>query len=173
MRRIALAGNVIRVKNPRASTIVPLAPMPRQQRIVGRLGRVIAAVAEPRGWDVLGSVAVRVRPRVDHVPELVVCERVAPGAKAVRASTAALVVEVASSWSRGVGRSEQRWAYAAAGVKAYWCVELVGSRPPVLSCYRLSGGGYVRQTVVEQGNPQWVTLPIGPDVRLDVDELDH
>lgn len=165
--------NVIRMSNSRASAGVALAPMPRQQRLVGRLGRVLAAVAEPRGWDVLGSVAVRVRPRVCRVPDLVVCQRIEHGAKAVRASTAVLVVEVESSWSRQIGRGEPRWAYAGAGVRAFWSVELAGNRPPVLSCYGLSGGGYVRQTVVEKGNPQWVMLPIGFDVRLDVDELDQ
>jgi len=168
-----LRCNVIRMSSSRAATTAALAPMPRQQRIVGRLGRVIAAVAEPRGWDVLGSVAVRVQPGVSRVPDLVLCERVAHGAKAVRASTAALVVEVESAWSRGIGRSEQRWAYAGAGVRAFWSVELVNDRAPILSCYGLSGRSYVRQTVVEQGNPQWVTLPIGFDVRLDVEELDH
>ncbi len=159
--------------NSRASTAAVPAPMPRQQRIIGRLGRVLAAVAEPRGWDVLGSVAVRVRPRVTRVADLVVCERIEQGAKAVKASTAALVVEVDSSWSRRAGRTEQRWAYAEAGVRAFWYVDLVSNRPPILRCYHLSGGGYVLQTVVEKGNPQWLTLPIGLDVRLDVEELDH
>jgi hypothetical protein len=169
----ALPGNVIRMTNPRASGSATRAPMPRQQRIVGRLNRVLAAVAEPRGWDVLGSVAVRVRPRISCYPDLVICERAGHAAKSIKADAAALVVAVESPWSRGIGRREQRWAYAEAGIKAFWYIELVGSRPPTLCCYLLTSRGYVRQAVVQTGNPQWVTLPIGVDVRLDVDELDH
>lgn len=168
-----MRGNVIRMRNPNASASSTLAPMPRQQRIVGRLNRLIAAVAEPRGWDVLGSVAVRVRPRISCYPDIVVCERAGQTAKSIKADAAALVVEVESSWSRGIGRREQRWAYAEAGIKAFWYVELGGNRPPTICCYLLTASGYVRQAVVRQGNPQWVTLPIGVDVRLDVDELDH
>lgn len=147
--------------------------MPRQQRIVGRLGRAIAAVAEPRGWDVLGSVAVRIRPRIKCFPDLVVCERAEGGAKAVKADSVALVVEVESPWSRGIGRAEQRWAYAEAGIRSFWYVKLVSDRPPAVCCYLLTDSGYVRQAVVEHGHPQWVTLPIGVDVQIDVDELDR
>jgi hypothetical protein len=168
-----LRGNVIDMNSPRRSARPTLAPMPRQQRIVGRLGRAIAEVAEPRGWDVLGSVAVRVRPRISCFPDLVVCERAEAAAKSLRASSVALVVEVESAWSRGIGRAEQRWAYAEAGIKAFWYVKLVSNRPPTVCCYLLTDSGYVRQAVVEQGNPQWVSLPIGADVRVDIDALDH
>jgi hypothetical protein len=33
--------------------------------------------------------------------------------------------------------------------------------------------GYVRHAVVEPGNPHWVSLPIGADVKLDVDDLNR
>ncbi|HEY4456330.1 MAG TPA: Uma2 family endonuclease [Pseudonocardiaceae bacterium] len=147
--------------------------MPRQQRIVGRLARTIAMVAEPRGWDVLESVAVRIRPRISCYPDLVVCERALETAKSLKASSVALVVQVESAWSRGIGRAEQRWAYAEAGIKAFWYVKLASSRPPTVQCYLLMDSGYVRQAVAGPGNPQWVSLPIGADVKLDVDELNR
>lgn len=168
-----LRGNVIDMTSPRRSANRALAPMPRQQRIVGRLGRAVAAVAEPRGWDVLGSVAVRVAPRISCFPDLVVCQRAEPAAKSLKASAVSLVVEVESAWSRGIGRAEQRWAYAEAGIKAFWYVKLTSNRPPVVCCYLLTDSGYVRQAVVEHGNPQWVALPIGVDLKIDIDELDH
>lgn len=165
-----LRGNVIDMSSPRRSTHSTLRP-PRQQRIVGRLARTIAMVAEPRGWDVLGSVAVRTAPRISCFPDIVVCERAQETAKSLKASSVALVVEVESAWSRGIGRAEQRWAYAEAGIRAFWYVKLLSNRPPTVQCYLLMDSGYVRTAVVDQGNPQWVSLPIGADVRLDVDEL--
>lgn len=171
--RNRLRGNVIDMTSPRRSANRSLPPMPRQQRIVGRLGRALADVAEPRGWDVLGSVAVRVAPRISCFPDLVVCQRAEPAAKSLKASAVALVVEVESAWSRGIGRAEQRWAYAEAGIKAFWYVKLVSSRPPTVCCYLLTDSGYVRQAVVGQGSPQWVALPIGVSVHLDIDELDR
>lgn len=136
--RVELVDGLFRV-NP--------APMPRHQRIVARVGRLIAPVAEPLGWDVLTAVGIRVRPGLGYIPDL------------------------ESPSTRKTDRFEKPTAYATAGIQAYWRIEVVKHRPPVMFCYLLDNGVYAEVAVIETGKPLEIDLPVGGKVVLDVDQL--
>jgi Uma2 family endonuclease len=151
---------------------VNAAPTPRHQRIGDELRYLLAPVVKPLGWDVLTAIGVRVRPGVGYIPDVVVCQLVDYDVASVTADTVALVVEVVSPSSRKIDRFEKPVAYAAAGILAYWRVELVKHRPATMYCYQLDNGVYVERAAIESGKPQRVALPFGPEVTLDIDELD-
>jgi Uma2 family endonuclease len=117
------------------------------------------------------AVGVRVRPGVGYIPDLVVCEPADDDAASVVASTVVLVVEVESPSTRKIDRFEKPTAYAAAGVAAYWRIEVVKHRPPVMFCYELDNGVYTEVAVVETGKPREIKLPVGGSIAVDVDQL--
>ncbi|HEY4456332.1 MAG TPA: Uma2 family endonuclease [Pseudonocardiaceae bacterium] len=145
--------------------------VPRHQRIADEVGRLLAPVVEPLGWDVLTAIGVRVLPGVGYTPDVVICEPADDDAESVTASTVVLVVEVESPSTRKIDRFEKPTAYAAAGVAAYWRVEVVKHRPPVMFCYELDNGVYTEVAVVETGKPCDVKLPVGGSIVVDVDRL--
>ena len=147
------------------------APTPRHQRIADRIGRVLAPKVEPLGWDVVTAIGVRVRPGVGYIPDLVICEPADDDTASVSANTVALVVEVESPSTRKIDRFEKPTAYATAGIQAYWRIEVVKHRPPVMFCYELDNGVYTEVAVIETGKPREVNLPVGGTVVLDVDTL--
>jgi Uma2 family endonuclease len=160
--RVELVNGLFRVNAAQA---------PRHQRIGDRLRNALAPVVEPLGWDVLTAIGVRVRPGVGYIPDLVVCEPADDDAASVTASTVALVVEVESRSTRKIDRFEKPAAYAAAGIAAYWRIEVVKHRPPVMFCYELDNGVYTEVAVVETGKPREIKLPVGGSIVVDVDQL--
>ncbi|HJP78206.1 MAG TPA: Uma2 family endonuclease [Pseudonocardiaceae bacterium] len=153
---------------------VNAAPVPWHQKVADRLGRMLAPIVEPLGWDVLSAIGVRIRPGLGYIPDLVICERVPRGAKSVTAATIVLAVEVVSPSSRKIDRHEKPIAYAKAGIPAYWRAEIVKDHLTSVHCYRLEDNGhYVEHTVVEPGKPQTISLPIDAEITLDVDTLDR
>jgi Uma2 family endonuclease len=160
--RVELVNGLFRVNAAQA---------PRHQRIGDRLRNALAPVVEPLGWDVLTAIGVRVRPGVGYIPDLAVCEPADDDAASVTASTVALVVEVESRSTRKIDRFEKPAAYAAAGVAAYWRIEVVKHRPPVMFCYELDNGVYTEVAVVETGKPREIKLPVGGSIAVDVDQL--
>ena len=117
------------------------------------------------------AVGVRARPGVGYIPDLVVCEPPDDDAASMTASAVALVVEVESPSTRKIDRFEKPTAYATAGIAAYWRVEVVKHRPPVMFCYELDNGVYTETAVIETGKPCEINLPMGGSVILDVDQL--
>ena len=117
------------------------------------------------------AIGVRVRPGVGYIPDLVICEPVDDDAASVIANTVALVVEVESPSTRKIDRFEKPTAYATAGIQAYWRIEVVKHRTPVMFCYQLDNGVYTEVAVIETGKPREVALPVGGTVVLDVDQL--
>jgi Uma2 family endonuclease len=160
--RVELVNGLFRVNAAQA---------PRHQRIGDRLRNALAPVVEPLGWDVLTAIGIRVRPGVGYIPDLVVCEPADDDAASVTASTVALVVEVESRSTRKIDRFEKPAAYAAAGIAAYWRIEVVKHRPPVMFCYELDNGVYTEVAVVETGKPREIKLPVGGSIVVDVDQL--
>jgi Uma2 family endonuclease len=150
---------------------VNAAPTPRHQRIGDRIGRLLAPQVESLGCDVVTAIGVRVRPGVGYIPDLVIYEPVDDDAASVTANTVVLVVEVESPSTRKIDRFEKPTAYAAAGIAAYWRVEVVKHRPPVMFCYELDNGVYAETAVIETGEPREVKLPVGGSILLDVDQL--
>ena len=150
---------------------VNAASAPRHQRIADRIGRLLAPEVEPHGWDVMTAVGVRVRPGVGYIPDVVVCEPADDDAVSVTASTVALVVEVESPSTRKTDRFEKPTAYATAGIAAYWRIEVVKHRPPVMFCYELDNGVYTETAVIETGKPREIKLPVGGSIVVDVDQL--
>lgn len=153
---------------------VNAAPVPWHQKVSDRLRTTLAPLVEPLGWDVVSAIGVRMRPGLGYIPDLVICERIPRGAKSVTASTVVLAVEVVSPSSRKIDRFEKPIAYAKAGIQAYWRAEIVKDRLTSLHCYRLGDGSvYAEHTVVEPGKPLTIALPIGAEVKLDIDALDR
>jgi Uma2 family endonuclease len=152
---------------------VNAAPVPWHQKIADRLGRVLDPVVDPLGWDVLTAVGVRMRRGLGYIPDLVICERVARGAKTIAASTVVLAVEVVSPSSRRIDRFEKPDAHAAAGIQAYWRAEIVKDRLTGIHCYRLRERHYAGDVAIEPGKPQLVTLPFGAEITIDIDTLDR
>jgi Uma2 family endonuclease len=150
---------------------VNAASVPRHQRIGDEIRMLLAPVVEPLGWDVVTAIGVRVRPGVGYIPDLVVCEPADDDAASVTADTVVLVVEVESPSTRKIDRFEKPTAYAAAGVAAYWRVEVVKHRPPVMFCYELDNGVYAEVAVIETGKPREIKLPVGGSIVVDIDQL--
>jgi Uma2 family endonuclease len=150
---------------------VNAATAPRHQRIGDEVRMLLAPVVKPLGWDVLTAIGVQVRPGVGYIPDVMVCEPADDDAASVTASTVALVVEVESPSTRKIDRFEKPAAYAAAGIAAYWRIEVVKHRPPVLFCYELDNGVYAENAVIETGEPREIKLPAGGSVVVDVDQL--
>jgi len=87
------------------------------------------------------------------------------------ADTVELVVEVLSPSTATVDRLEKPAAYAAAGIPAYWLVELPKQGLPVVRCHVLNGGVYAEFAVVSSGNPVEIVITGDISVKLDVDTL--
>lgn len=152
---------------------VNAAPAPWHQKIADRMGRALAPLVEPLGWDVVSAIGIRVRPKVGYIPDLVICEPVQRGTQSVAASAVALAVEVVSPSSRKTDRLEKPVAYALAGIPAYWRAEVVKDHLISVHCYQLDESGiYVEHATAESGKPATITLPMGAAITLDVDALD-
>jgi Uma2 family endonuclease len=148
-------------------------PTPWHQKIVGRLDRTLASVAEPLGWSVLRAVGMRVRTGFGYLPDLVICTEIRRGTRTIGAKSVVLVVEVVSPSSRHVDRVHKSAAYVEAGIPAYWRAEMVSDRLATVHCHRLDGhGGYVKHAVVERGQPRTIAIPIGAEITIDIETLD-
>lgn len=121
---------------------VTAAPIPRHQRVVGRIYRAFAEVLEPAGGeaffaplDVVFNDINVVEPDIiailpEHLTRL--GERNLPGAPDV-------AVEVSSPSTKGVDRIKKRALYERFGVREYWIVDLDHD---VIEVYRLDDGAY-------------------------------
>lgn len=153
---------------------VSAAPAPRHQRAGDRIREALAPAVEPLGWEVFTAIGVRVRPGLGYIPDVVVCRPVTDDeVVSITADTVALVVEVVSPSSRKIDRLEKPVAYAAAGIPAYWRVEMVRHKPLTILCYQLDRGVYRETDAVESGAPREITLPMGVAITLDVDRIDR
>ncbi|HEX3778066.1 MAG TPA: Uma2 family endonuclease [Pseudonocardiaceae bacterium] len=152
---------------------VNAAPTPWHQQVGDELRTLLGLVVKPLGLRAITAIAVRVRAGLGYIPDVVVCKRIAKGATSVTVDTVFLAVEIVSPSSRKIDRFEKPAAYAAAGIPAYWRVELVKNHPPTVHCYELDNGIYVETATVETGKPRQVVLPFGAKVTIDVDALDE
>lgn len=121
------------------SLLVSPPPSPRHQAAAGRLARLLAAAAGP-GLEVLEATGIQL-PSAVLVPDVLLVR-----VEALRRDTAVLdpadvllVAEVVSPSSRTTDRVTKPALYAAAGIPAYWRVEL---DEPALVAYELQGTTY-------------------------------
>jgi Uma2 family endonuclease len=121
--------------------VVNAAPAPRHQRVADRLCRLLDDAVAPLGLEALTAIGVRVG-QLGYIPDIVVCTPVDDDATTINATTVTLVVEVVSPSTAKTDRLEKPAAYAAAGIPAYWRVELAPGAPPIIYCYELDGAVY-------------------------------
>ena len=70
----------------------------------------------------------------------------------VDVANVALVVEIVSPSTKKSDRLEKPAALAAAGVPAYWRVEIDGADGPLVYCHRLNGDVYANVVTLTPGN---------------------
>ncbi|GAA0256695.1 Uma2 family endonuclease [Saccharothrix mutabilis subsp. mutabilis] len=130
--------------------VVNAAPSVRHQRVADRLCRLLDDAVAPEGMEALTAVGVRIREGLAYIPDVVVAtERVET--TSVDVDTVALVAEVVSPSTKKTDRLEKPAAFAAAGVPAYWRVELADEQGPTIYCYQLREGVYSEVAVLTPG----------------------
>lgn len=124
--------------------VSPLATV-SHQAIAGRLHRLLRAAAAP-ALEVLEGVGVQL-PNGVLIPDVLVAHTAAvwSGRSLLVPADLLLAVEVVSPSSATTDRVTKPALYAAAGVPAYWRVELAGAEAPSVVTYRLMGTAYVEQ----------------------------
>ncbi|WP_219462796.1 Uma2 family endonuclease [Nonomuraea rhizosphaerae] len=140
------------------SLLVSPAPAVLHQRVVGQLLYVLGSAAPPE-MEPLPPVNVRVGDRDCYIPDVVVVPSAAVRSMAlmVEPGQILLAVEVVSSCSRSRDRHLKTAAYAAAGIPAYWRVEV--DEGPVLHVHELDGDSYGTPTTHRAGTPAAPAAP--------------
>jgi Uma2 family endonuclease len=153
------------------SLVMSPAPGRRHQAAADRLCQVLAAAA-PDGFEVVTATAVDItatspKGRVQApVPDIAVTgatfwDRPDP---ALLPDEVLLLVEVESPGTSR-DRIEKPARYAAAGIPAYWRVELDGPDTPAIVMYRLDGTVYREVAVVRAGESVRVDVPFAVELR--------
>jgi Uma2 family endonuclease len=158
-RRIELVNGRFRVN---------AAPARPHQRVADRIYRLLDDAVAPIGLEALSAIGLRVG-AFGYIPDVVVCT--AADGVTTSADTVELVVEVLSPSTASVDRLEKPAAYAAAGIPAYWLVEVPKQGMPVVRCHVLNGNVYAEFAIVTSGNPAEVVVAGDVSVKLDVDTL--
>lgn len=144
-------------------------PSVGHQMVAERLKRVIA-VAFGDSYIVLEGVALDLEPTF-RIPDIMVFSAAAYSAKALKVSPedVALVVEVVSPGSRTNDRITKPAEYAAAGIGAYWRVEL---DPTIsLTAYALRTGNQVYTEIGTWGEGDIAVIADPVDVEVEVAAL--
>ncbi|MEV0677250.1 Uma2 family endonuclease [Actinosynnema sp. NPDC050436] len=148
--------------------VVSAAPAVGHQRIADRLQSLLDDAVTDSGMEAVTAVGVRVAPQVGYIPDVVVCTEVLPGDTTnVDVVLVALAIEVVSPSTRQTDRLTKPAAYAAAGVPAFWRVEISDETQPVIYCYRLDQGAYVETTTLRAGTAGTVDIPGGATITFD------
>lgn len=153
-RRYELIGGAI---------VMTAAPLPIHQRVAVRLTPILQA-AVPAGHELFIAPIDLDLPGGQRVqPDFVIVPASSVGDQRLTLPVT-LVGEIVSPGSQANDRITKRAAYAAAGIPAYWLIDLPAQ---VITILALTATG-VYQTVAE-GPTVTVTTPLG--VTLDLDQL--
>lgn len=137
--------------------VVNAAPAFKHQRVGDRLARILDDAVFSEGMEAVTAVGVRVGEHFGYIPDVVVTtERVET--VSVDVANVALVVEIVSPSTKKSDRLEKPAALAAAGVPAYWRVELDVADGPIIYCHRLSDGVYSDVVTLTPGNQEPVSV---------------
>jgi Uma2 family endonuclease len=136
----------------------------RHQRVAGRLVEILKAAA-PQELEVLEAVGV-VCGRHTPVPDVVVGLREPPhNLLNFFPADLRLVVEVMSPGSVYADRLDKPAIFAAAGIPAFWRVELDGPGTPLIVVHTLHGDVYREVVTVRAGESVTVDLPFPVELR--------
>ncbi|MFI6100107.1 Uma2 family endonuclease [Lentzea sp. NPDC051213] len=131
--------------------VVTPTPAFKHQRVGDRLARILDDAVFAEGMEAVTAVGVRVGKAFGYIPDVVVVtERVET--VSVDVANVALVVEIVSPSTKKSDRLEKPAALAAAGVPAYWRVEIEGEDGPTVYCYRLDNGVYAEIATLTPGS---------------------
>lgn len=152
--------------------VVSAAPALGHQRIADRLCRLLDDAMVDSGMEAVSAVGVRVAARVGYIPDVVVCTELLPDdTTTVDVSVVALAVEVVSPSTTRTDRLTKPAAFAAAGVPAFWRVEIGRDGQATIYCYQLDRGAYVETTTLQAGTASTVDVPGGGTITLDPGDL--
>lgn len=123
------------------SLLVSPSPVPLHQRSILRLARILEDAAPPE-FEPLPDVNLRVSRRDFFIPDLVVVptEVIDETELMFAPRDILLAVEMVSPSTQARDRHLKRAAYAAAGIPAYWRIEL--SEGPSVHVHELAGDEY-------------------------------
>lgn len=137
--------------------VVTPAPDVKHQRAGGRLVRILDDAVAAEGMEAVTAVGVRVSEHFGYIPDVVVTTEQVETVS-VDVANVALVVEVVSPSTENSDRLEKPATLAAAGVPAYWRVELDVADGPVIHCHRLNDGVYSDAATLTPGNQEPVLV---------------
>lgn len=123
--------------------VVTPGPNTRHQHVASRLFRVLVDHLLPSHEVLVGS-ELHISDDTVKRPDVQVVDRRFIGGQRIM-GTPALVVEITSSSTAVLDRTEKRIAYAEAGIPAYW---LVDPEAQTITVLELEGGEYVERAVV-------------------------
>ncbi len=152
--------------------VVNAAPAVRHQRVADRLRTLLDDAVADDGMEAVTAVGLRVREGLGYISDIVVStERVET--TTVDVDLVALVVEVVSPSTKKTDRLEKPAALAAAGVPAYWRVELdnATNAGPTIYCYRLDGRTYLESAVLHPGTTDTVQVTGTVSITFDPADL--
>jgi Uma2 family endonuclease len=141
-------------------------PSGRHQLLTGDLVHRLRAAA---GGDlaVVEGLGVRVPGGTVLIPDIVVGDRravIEASSGILDPGDVALMVEVVSPSSHSMDRLTKPPLYAAAGIPAYWRVEL--EQGPAVHVYRLDADAYVPSGVARPAEPLAVDVPFAMSVEV-------
>jgi Uma2 family endonuclease len=149
---------------------VNAAPAVPHQRVADRLRTLLDGAVADSGMEAVTAIGVRVAPGVGYIPDVVVCTELVD-TTTVDVELVALAVEVVSPSTARRDRLEKPAAFAAAGVPAYWRVEIGREDGPVVYCYRLDQGTYLETTTLQAGTAGTVDVAGAVTVTFDPADL--
>ena len=152
--------------------VVSAAPALGHQRIADRLCRLLDDVVADSGMEAVSAVGVRVAARVGYIPDVVVCTELLPDdTTTVDVGVVALAVEVVSPSTTRTDRLTKPAAFAAAGVPAFWRVEIGRDDRATIYCYQLDRAAYVETATLQAGTVGRVDVPGGGELMFDPADL--
>jgi len=146
------------------SLLVSPPPTVLHQAIADRVRQLLRAAAGP-AFEVLEGVGVQLANGV-LIPDVLVAHTAAvwSGRSLLVPADLLLAVEVVSPSSATTDRVTKPTLYAAAGVPAYWRVELEGAEAPSVVTYRLSGTAHVEQASASAGEAVALDWPLAVEL---------
>lgn len=140
------------------SLLVSPSPVPLHQYAILRLARILEDAAPPE-LQPMQEVNLRVSGRDFFIPDLVVvpAETVEETELMFAPRDVLLAVEIVSPTTRARDRHLKRAAYAAAGIPAYWRVEL--SDGPSVHVHELAGDEYKPAEKYDAGEVARLSAP--------------
>lgn len=150
--------------------VVNGAPASKHQRAGDRLARLLDDAVAAKGMEAITAVGVRVSEGIGYIPDVVVTTEFVDTVS-VEVSKVALVVEIVSPSTEKSDRLEKPAAFAAAGLPAYWRVELDRADGPTVYCYRLDNGVYAEVATLSPGTKGSVIVTGTVSVTFDPADL--